>query len=337
MTTAIIDGDIVAFRSAAAVSEPTDTLMPFNPNHAKEYMEHMMNEWIKRVKPNAIVMCFSDESRRYFRHEIFPEYKANRGGIERPSALNFCYEYLSEKYKVVRKANLEADDLLGILGTQPDIDNPVVISIDKDIMTLPCKVFNPDKMRRPIRINPNMADLAVFKQAMVGDSSDNYKGIPGVGTVKADKVLLNAPHPKLAWDVTRQAFLDAGLTEDYAILMVRLARILRHGDYKETTGEVRLWTANQPDIWMKPSAQAITNSEQPSPSTTEQKSLPPSKPKTTSKQSVGHSKVTKRGRSATSSSTSAGTEPSTKKTSSATSTKQSNTRTSSSKSSKKKG
>ena len=336
MTTAIIDGDIVAFRSAAAVSEPSDTIMSFNPTHAKEYMEHMMNEWTKVVKPNTNVMCFSDESRHYFRHEIFPEYKANRGGIERPSALNFCFEYLAEKYKVVRKPNLEADDLLGILGTQPDIDNPVVISIDKDIMTLPCKVFNPDKMRRPIRINPNVADLAVFKQAMVGDSSDNYKGIPGVGTVKADKVLSNAPHPKLAWDVTRQAFLDAGLTEDYAILMVRLARILRHGDYKETTGEVRLWTANQPDIWMKPSAPATTNSEQPSHSTTEQKSQPPSKPKTTSKQSAGRSKVTKRGRSVTSSSTSAGTEQSIEKMSDATSTKQSSTPTSSSKSSKKK-
>ena len=281
-------------------------------------------------------MCFSDPSRQYFRHNIYPEYKANRGGMERPSALTFTYEYLAEKYRVVQKAGLEADDLLGILGTQPDIENPVVVSIDKDIMTLPCKVFNPDKMRRPIRINPNVADLAVFKQAMMGDSSDNYKGIPRIGTAKADKILADAPHPKLAWDVTRDAFISNGLTEADALLMVRLARILRHGDYKEATGEVRLWTPDKQDTWMKLSAQAITNSPDGSHSKTEQESEPASKPKSTSRQSAEHSMETKHGQSVTSSNTSADTEQSTETTSNETSTKPSSTATFSKKSSRRK-
>ena len=336
MTTAIIDGDIVAFKSAAAVSVKEDTLMEFDPARAKEYVDHMMNEWTKHLKPNVTLMCFSDPSRKYFRHDIFPDYKANRGGMERPSALNFTYEYLAEKYRVVQKAGLEADDLLGILGTQPDIDNPVVVSIDKDIMTLPCKVFNPDKMRRAIRINPNVADLAVFKQAMTGDSSDNYKGIPKIGTVKADKILADAPHPKLAWEVTRDAFINNGLTEADALLMVRLARILRHGDYKESTGEVRLWSPMKPDIWMKLSAPATTNSQDGSPSKTEQESEQRSKPKSISKPSVEPSMEKKRGQSVTSSSTSVDTEPSTKTTSSETSTKPSSTANSSKKSSKRK-
>ena len=336
MTTAIIDGDIVAFKSAAAVSVKEDTIMQFDPARAKEYVDFMMNEWIKRIKPNVILMCFSDPSRQYFRHNIYPEYKANRGGMERPSALTFTYEYLAEKYRVVQKAGLEADDLLGILGTQPDIENPVVVSIDKDIMTLPCKVFNPDKMRRPIRINPNVADLAVFKQAMMGDSSDNYKGIPRIGTAKADKILADAPHPKLAWDVTRDAFISNGLTEADALLMVRLARILRHGDYKEATGEVRLWTPDKQDTWMKLSAQAITNSPDGSHSKTEQESEPASKPKSTSRQSAEHSMETKHGQSVTSSNTSADTEQSTETTSNETSTKPSSTATFSKKSSRRK-
>jgi len=336
MTTAIIDGDIIAFKSAAAVSVKEDTIMQFDPARAKEYVDFMMNEWIKRIKPNVILMCFSDPSRQYFRHNIYPEYKANRGGMERPSALTFTYEYLAEKYRVVQKAGLEADDLLGILGTQPDIENPVVVSIDKDIMTLPCKVFNPDKMRRPIRINPNVADLAVFKQAMMGDSSDNYKGIPRIGTAKADKILADAPHPKLAWDVTRDAFISNGLTEADALLMVRLARILRHGDYKEATGEVRLWTPDKQDTWMKLSAQAITNSPDGSHSKTEQESEPASKPKSTSRQSAKHSMETKHGQSVTSSNTSADTEQSTETTSNETSTKPSSTATFSKKSSRRK-
>lgn len=321
MTTAIIDGDIVAFRSAAAVSDKDDILMPYDPKRAREYVDHMMNEWTKRIKPNVILMCFSDDSRKYFRHDIFPEYKGNRSGMERPSALAFCYEYLSEKYRVVKKVGLEADDLLGILGTQPDIDNPVVVSIDKDIMTLPCKVFNPDKMRRAIRINPNVADLAVFKQAMVGDSADNYKGIPGIGTVKADKILADAPHPKLAWDVTRDAFINAGLTEDYALLMVRLARILRHGDYNDKTGEVRLWHPVNPQ-WIT-LTQTTTSSEE-------------SKPKTSSDSSQENSMETKDGVSQTSSSTSVDTDESIPKTPPATSKKSRGISKNSSKSSKRK-
>lgn len=336
MTTAIIDGDIVAFKSAAAVSVKEDTIMEFDPVRAKEYVDHMMNEWTKRIKPNVTLMCFSDQSRKYFRHDLFPDYKGNRSGMERPSALTFTYQYLSEKYKVVQKAGLEADDLLGILGTQPDIDNPVVVSIDKDIMTLPCKVYNPDKMQRAMRINPNVADLAIFKQAMMGDSSDNYKGIPGIGTAKADKILADAPHPKLAWDVTRDAFIANGLTEADALLMVRLARILRHGDYKESTGEVRLWSPHKQDTWMKLSAPATTSSPDGSPSKTDQESAPTSKPKSTSKQSAANSMETKHGQSAMSSNTSVDTEQSTKTTSNETSTKPSSTATSSKKSSRRK-
>lgn len=336
MTTAIIDGDIVAFKSAAAVSVKEDTIMEFDPVRAKEYVDHMMNEWTKRIKPNVTLMCFSDQSRKYFRHDLFPDYKGNRSGMERPSALTFTYQYLSEKYKVVQKAGLEADDLLGILGTQPDIDNPVVVSIDKDIMTLPCKVYNPDKMQRAMRINPNVADLAIFKQAMMGDSSDNYKGIPGIGTAKADKILADAPHPKLAWDVTRDAFIANGLTEADALLMVRLARILRHGDYKESTGEVRLWSPHKQDTWMKLSAPATTSSPDGSPSKTDQESAPTSKPKSTSKQSAANSMETKHGQSAMSLNTSVDTEQSTKTTSNETSTKPSSTATSSKKSSRRK-
>ena len=311
MTTAIIDGDIVAFKSAAAVSNNDDELMQFDPAGAKRYVDHMMNEWTKRIKPNVILMCFSDDSRKYYRHEIFPEYKGNRSGMERPSALSFCYEYLSEKYRVVKKPFLEADDLLGILGTSPEIDTPIAVSIDKDIMTLPCKVYNPDKMRRAVKVNPHMADLAVFKQAMTGDSSDNYKGIPGIGNVKADKILANTPHPAMAWEATRQAFLDNGLTEDYALLMVRLARILRHGDYNDTTGEIRLWSPRKQPMWMKPSVQSTTSLEPSSPLIAESESKPQSKPKTTSKRSATNLKATKRGQCPTSSSILAATASST--------------------------
>jgi DNA polymerase-1 len=272
MTIALLDGDIIAFRSAAAVQDQGDELAPANPANAHKYAEVMIKEWTLRVKPHKIIMCFSDTSRKYFRHDILPEYKANRKDIERPSALISTIKYLESKYTYVRRAGLEADDLLGIMGTSPSLGDTVVVSIDKDMLTLPCKVYNPDKMRRPVRMREGMCDMLVLQQAMTGDSTDNYKGIPGVGPKKAEAILAKAANPYEMWTNVLQAFLDAGLTAEYAIQMVRMARILRHGDYNETTGEVRLWHPNKP-VWMTPSAHDTTNSEASKSTTTLSKSV----------------------------------------------------------------
>jgi 5'-3' exonuclease len=184
--------------------------------------------------------------------------------------LSAVIEYIKSKYKYVTYPGLEADDVMGYLGTSPEIYDPVIVSIDKDMMTVPTKIFNPDKMRRPVRVNKGQADILMFKQAITGDSTDNYKGIPGVGPVKADKIISESPQNGI-WNSVLQAFLDNKLTTEYAITMVRLARILRYEDYDAETGEVHLWhpvTREQ----MTPSALNTTNSE------TESKSSTSSKP-----------------------------------------------------------
>ena len=258
MTTALIDADIIAFRSAAAIERNADELALPNPADAFAYADVMVREWTKYVKPNKIIMCFSDAGRKYFRNDIYPEYKANRAGLERPSALTETYEYLADKYSHERRPGLEADDLLGIFGTHPDVPNPVVISIDKDMMTLPVKYLNPDKMRRPIKINKASADYAMLLQSMIGDSTDNYKGIPGIGKVKAAKIVGASTNPSVIWKNIQQAFIDNHLTVEYAITMVRLARILRFEDYNFETGEVRLWHPSKPE-WITPLNQVTTS------------------------------------------------------------------------------
>lgn len=292
MTTALIDADIVAYRAAAKTMSDFDGELVGDPKAAIAQSEIIMESWMRHVKPLNIIMCWSCETRKYFRHDIWPDYKGNRKG-ERPPCLPEVTAYLKDKYRSVIYRGLEADDVLGILGQSTTLVNPIAVSIDKDMQTLPIKSFNPDKMVRPLRMSAGMADRLMFTQALTGDSTDNYKGAKLVGPVKAAKIL-DACRPSDMWSGVRQAFLDAGHDETYAITMVRLARILRANDYNEN-GDVRLWLPHNQGEWMTPSALTTTSS------TTE------SKPSTILQQSVPKSTETKPSSSPTSSSTSADT------------------------------
>jgi len=290
MTTALVDADIVAFKAAAKTMDRFDGELIGDPKAAIREAEHIMKMWMLHVKPTSIIMCWSCTTRKYFRHDIYPSYKGNRTG-ERPPCLPDVTSYLKDKYRSVTYRGLEADDVLGILGMSPTLVNPVAVSIDKDMQTLPIKSFNPDKMVRPLRISVGMADRLMFKQSLMGDSTDGYAGVKGIGAVKADKIL-DSCRPQDMWLAVRQAFLNNNYTEEQAITMVRLARILRAEDYNEE-GEVRLWLPRNQGTWMRPSALNTTSSKV------------ESKPSTTSSQSVETSQVTKPLLSPTSSNTSA--------------------------------
>ena len=89
-----------------------------------------------------IVMCFT--SYPTFRHEIFPEYKINRIGKRKPLALKSVIKEVKERYETVAYENLEGDDVLGLLATNGRYKNPIIVSVDKDLRTLPCKLIAED-------------------------------------------------------------------------------------------------------------------------------------------------------------------------------------------------
>ncbi len=293
MTTALLDADIIAFRAAARVQDKFDDELVADPRVAIREADLLVQQWTKYLKPNITFLCFSCPTRKYFRHDIYPEYKGNRKGLTRPPALGAVIDYLKDKYKTIIFKGLEADDVMGICAQDPRFTKPVMVSIDKDMMTVPGYYMNPDKMRRPIKNNPGLADLMMYKQALTGDSTDNYKGIPGIGPKKADAILAGGRINKM-WSTVEQAFFDAGLTNEYALTMMRLARILRYEDYNFETGEIRLWHPIKEE-WYKPSALSTTRKET-------------SKSSTSSKQSSETSQAKKQSTLETSSDTSVDTE-----------------------------
>jgi DNA polymerase-1 len=89
-------------------------------------------------------------------------------------------------------------------------------------------------------ISEAQADYYHMFQTLVGDTSDGYKGCPGVGKVKAEALL--SDHDRSHWDIVKAAYEKAKLTEQDALTQARLARILRWSDWDNTKKEPILWT-----------------------------------------------------------------------------------------------
>ena len=184
-----------------------------------------------------VVMCFTEYPT--FRHQIFSDYKANRKNKRKPLALYAMVEQIKQRYESVSYTGLEGDDVLGLLATSKRYSNPIVVSPDKDMKTVPCTLIASDDMEL---ITKKKADRHWMIQSLTGDSTDNFKGLIGCGPVTADKILGDAKTLPDMWDKVVEAYEKKKQTFADAILTARLSRILREGDFNYKTKEVELWT-----------------------------------------------------------------------------------------------
>jgi DNA polymerase-1 len=184
------------------------------------------------------IVCFSCSSRRYWRHDLWPLYKAHRSHGRKPVLLDALREYLLANYPNYQRPGLEADDILGILSTGTKIPGEkVIVTTDKDMKQIPGKLYNPNKPEDGVvEISPEAADRFHLYQTIVGDSTDGYPGCPGLGPKKAEKFL------DRGWPGVVEAFASRLLTEEDALLQARVARICRVDDYDFRGKKVRLWT-----------------------------------------------------------------------------------------------
>jgi DNA polymerase-1 len=183
-----------------------------------------------------IVMCFTDYPT--FRHEIFTEYKLNRISKRKPLGLGAVIKEVKNNYESISYPNLEGDDVLGLLSTNNKYDNPVIVSVDKDMKTIPGLLLAGDTLEL---ITRTQADKHFMAMTIAGDATDGVPGIKGLGMVSATKILDSAKDLASMWDLVVKTYNKKGNGISDAILNARLVRILREGDYDYNTGEVRLW------------------------------------------------------------------------------------------------
>mgnify|MGYP000403704476 CR=1 FL=1 len=173
------------------------------------------------------------------RSSDLPSYKGNRNNsAQRPVLFKFIRDWFIFNTETRCEDTLEADDLLGMMATGPE--QALMVSIDKDLLTIPGTLYDPETLK-PVKTDADTAQYNHFYQTLVGDSVDNYKGCPGLGKVKAARLL----DEECSWEAVVAAFEKKGLTEEDALVQARVAYILHHKNYDFDTKEVTLWTPQE--------------------------------------------------------------------------------------------
>lgn len=204
-----------------------------------------------RLKADRIVVCLSDPDRN-FRKDILPTYKGNRDPSKVPIIRADLHRHLLTAYPSKWKAGLEADDVMGIIATNPKLypgAMKIIATMDKDLQTVPGYLYN-WKRGEMRRVTEHDADYFHLFQTLTGDLTDGYSGCPGIGPVRAAAILdPNGKGPfdpelgfvEWAWGEIVAAYEKRGLTEEDALVQARVARILRHQDFNYKTQEPKLW------------------------------------------------------------------------------------------------
>jgi len=241
-TTLLIDADVLAFEAAVVAEESIhwkDELWTVHADMAlaKARVVNRIVEFQENLKTENVVLCLSD--RANFRRKLNPEYKANRAKSRLPIILRQVKQWIIDELGGVLWANLEADDVISILATDKAMDEEtIVVSIDKDFKSVPGIFFdyNKGEYHQP---SEEEADNYHLIQTIAGDHTDGYSGVPGVGVVKAERLLEKDGY---TWETVAKCYTDAGLTEHDALMNAWMARLLRSDNYCFRTNTIKkLW------------------------------------------------------------------------------------------------
>ena len=129
-------------------------------------------------------------SGRCYRYDVDPAYKGNRKGKPKPPIFHAMKEYLVQKYGFWYMKQLEADDLVSYYSYS-DNRSTIVCSPDKDVLGQCIGMHYNYQKGEFWHTTPEGANKFLWKQVLMGDSTDNIKGIPGVGEKTSDNWLKN--------------------------------------------------------------------------------------------------------------------------------------------------
>ena len=256
-TTLLLDADIIAYKLAATAQKnfrfpglDNPAVAPDDFDTLPERIDAEVAELTQKLKTPNVIICLSCPTADNWRLKVLPTYKGNRANTIRPVHLQAVKDYLEANYPSYRRDGLEADDIMGILSTHPSLvkGKKVIVSEDKDMKTIPGWLFNPAKDKAPRLISQDEADHWHLYQTIVGDTTDGYKGCPGLGPKKAEAILdgWSSYSDSSVWAAVVEAFESKGLTEEDALVQARVARICRASDYDFKKKEVILWTPKHP-------------------------------------------------------------------------------------------
>ena len=199
----LIDGHSMAYRAFFALPAENFTTAQGQHTNAIYGFATMLISLLKDEKPTHVAVAF-DVSRKTFRTEIFPEYKANRA--KTPDEFRSQMSYLNELVKgfgisQFSLEGFEADDLIATITKRAEKEGAEVLICtgDRDsfqLVTAQTTVLYPKRgVSEMARMTPQSVqekygmtpDQYPDFAALRGDPSDNLPSIPGVGEKTAAK------------------------------------------------------------------------------------------------------------------------------------------------------
>ncbi|WP_272536828.1 DNA polymerase I [Providencia sp. PROV182] len=262
----LVDGSSYLYRAYHAF--PPLTNSAGEPTGAMYGVLNMLRSLIMQYKPSHVAVVF-DAKGKTFRDELFESYKSHRPPM--PDDLRAQIAPLHEMVEAMGLpllvvSGVEADDVIGTLACEASRKGmPVLISTgDKDmaqlvepnitlINTMNNTILGPDEVKEKYGVPP---ELIIDFLALMGDSSDNIPGVPGVGEKTALALLqgigsleaiyndLEAIAP-LGFRGSKTLAPKMAENRDVAFLSYQLATIKTDVELEKTCEELQV---AQPDV-----------------------------------------------------------------------------------------
>lgn len=203
----LIDGNAILHRAYHAL--PPMNSVDGKPTNAVYGFFSMLFKIINDLKPEYLVVCF-DRKKPTFRKQMYVGYQAKR-----PQMSDDLIPQIDIVHKTLDSAKIahfgidgyEADDLIGTFSKQAVEKNleVIIVSGDRDLLQLvnshvlmlapvlgitKMVLYDEEKVKEKYGLNPSQF---IDYKALVGDSSDNYPGVAGIGPKTASD-LLNKYH-----------------------------------------------------------------------------------------------------------------------------------------------
>ncbi len=166
-----------------------------------------LEEVLRKENPGYIAVCFDPKGGHTFRHDAYPEYKAQRD--KQPEDITLAIPYIKRilaayRIPVIEIENYEADDVIGTLALRaqaegfdtymmtPDKDygqlvSPHIFQYRPSLRGQGFEVRGPEQVCERYGINEPSQVIDLL--ALEGDASDNVPGCPGVGEKTASKLI----------------------------------------------------------------------------------------------------------------------------------------------------
>lgn len=202
----LVDGMSLLFRGFYATAVHNNFMRNSEgvPTNALFGFTRYMLDAISIYQPTHVICCW-DTPHPTFRHKLYQGYKANRGAPPEELIPQFSLvQPLAESFGAlnIEKVGFEADDLIGTLATMFRSEmNVKILTSDQDSLQLVDDNVHSIIMKRGFSNYKPYTIATLFDEfglspkqiidlkALMGDSSDNYPGVKGIGEKTALKLL----------------------------------------------------------------------------------------------------------------------------------------------------